>query len=87
MLSAIVTSLDEDNLLATPSGNIDVKAFIGKKARYMDKSNRCWPAVVTGADDPYVIIKFDKFPSGIGQGQIVDLMEDGDDEAAFLRGE
>jgi hypothetical protein len=79
MINAVVTSLDNNNLLATPSGNIDPATLVGRKARYVDKNNKIWPGVVRGAEDPFVIVQFDVFPSGLGQGQLLDIMEDGDD--------
>lgn len=87
MISAIVTSLDENNLMATPSADVPVQALIGRRVRYIDKFDKVWPAKVTGTDDPAVIIKFDVYPSGLGQGQIVEIMEETDDLEAFLRGE
>ena len=79
MISAVVTSLDRNYLVATPSGNIDPATLIGRKARYVDKNNKIWPGVITKSDDPFVIIEFEVFPSGLGQGQLIDIMEDGDD--------
>ncbi|MCL5100819.1 MAG: hypothetical protein M1122_02605 [Candidatus Marsarchaeota archaeon] len=78
MISGIVTSLDEKKLLVTPSSDVELSTLVGKKAQYVDKTGKIWPGVVSEAEDPFVIIKFDEFPSGIGQGQIVDILEDGD---------
>ncbi len=83
MISCIVTSLDSENLLVSPTSEIEVSKFVGKKARYLDKLDRIWPATVTAVEDPYLILKFNDFPSGLGQGQIVDIMEDGDDPKDF----
>ncbi len=80
MIDAIVTSLDKDNLLVTPSGNADLNSLVGKRARYVDNSDRIWKGRVVSVEDPYVTVKFDNFPSGLGQGQIVQIIEDGDDE-------
>lgn len=83
MIIAIVTSLDENNLLATPSGEIDVAGLVGRKARYLDKNGKIWPATVTGSDEQCVVIKFDNFPTGLGQGQIIEIMEESDDSRGF----
>lgn len=73
MLTAIVTSLDHDRLLATPVQMVDLTTLVGKKMRYVDKNDKIWPGVVTGIEDPFVIFKFDEYPSGLGQGQIVEI--------------
>lgn len=79
MISAIITSLNKERLLATPSAQVDLLALIGRKARYVDKSGKIWRATIVGQEDPFVIVKFDEFPSGLGQGQLLDIMEEGDD--------
>ncbi len=86
MISGIVTSLDEDHLLVIPSGDAVLEELVGKKARYVDKSNKIWKADVYGVEDPGVLVKFVVFPNGLGQGQIMDIMEQGDDEKAFFDG-
>ncbi len=86
MIGAIVTSLDEDHLMVIPSGNTEPGLLVGRAARYVDKSGKVWPATVSSVDDPGVIVKFENFPSGLGQGQIVDIIE-GEDREKFLRGE
>lgn len=75
MIDAIVTSLDRDNLAATPSVDVDVSTLVGKKIQYLDKNDNVWPGVVVSAEDPFVIIKFDKFPSGLGQGQMIQILD------------
>jgi hypothetical protein len=84
MIGAIVTSMDEDHLLVIPSGNADLESLVGRSARYVDKSGKIWPAVVSSVEEPGVIIKFTVFPSGLGQGQIVDIIEESEDSQAFL---
>ncbi len=79
MISAVVTSMDRENLLATPSGAIDPATLVGHRCQYVDKSGKAWPGVVKGADDPFVIVKLDPFPTGLGQGQLLDIFEDGDE--------
>lgn len=75
MIDAIVTSLDRDNLAATPSIDVDVSSLVGKKIQYLDKNDNVWPGVVVSSEDPFVIIKFDKFPSGLGQGQMIQILD------------
>ncbi len=87
MISGIVTSLDENQLLVIPSSSTPLEELVGKKARYVDKSGKVWKAEVYAVEDPGVLIKFELFPSGLGQGQIIDIIENEDNEAAFLSGE
>lgn len=82
MLDAIVTSLGNTNtLIAIPTAEIELKALVGKKARYLDNSDRNWEGMVTGLEDPGVVVKFEKFPTGIGQGQIIHILDDGEEES------
>ncbi len=78
MISAIVASLDSENLLATPSGDTDPATLVGYKVQYIDKSGKAWFGIVKGADDTFIIVKLDPFPTGLGQGQLLDVFEDGD---------
>ena len=87
MIGGIVTSLDEDHLLVIPSGSVELESLVGRTARYVDKSGKVWPAVVSSVEEPGVIIKFTNFPSGLGQGQIVDIMEEEDNTEKFLKGD
>jgi hypothetical protein len=75
MIDAIVTSLDKDNLAATPNSDVDVRTLVGKRVQYLDKNDKAWPGVVVAADDPFVIIKFDEFPTGLGQGQMLQILD------------
>ena len=75
MIDAIVTSLDRENLSATPNSDVDVTTLIGKKVQYLDKNDNAWPGVIVAAEEPFVIIKFDKFPSGLGQGQMLQILD------------
>lgn len=86
MISGIVTSLDEEHLLVIPSSSVTLEELIGRTARYVDKSGKVWKAEVYAAEDPGVLVKFEIFPSGLGQGQIVDIIESEDDKQAFLSG-
>jgi hypothetical protein len=70
--------LDEDNLLATPMEPVDIKTLIGKKAQYVDSNEHIWPGTVSGIQDSFIVIKLDKFPSGLGQGQIIEILADSD---------
>lgn len=75
MIYAIVTSLDKNRLSATPNENVDLQTLIGKKVQYVDKSEKIWPGVIVSIDDPFVIVKFDEFPSGLGQGQMLEILD------------
>ncbi len=86
MISGIVTSLDEDHLLVIPSGDVTLDELVGKKARYVDKSGKVWKASVYDVEEPGVLVKFEIFPNGLGQGQIMDIIEKEDDEKAFFEG-
>ncbi|MCL5239535.1 MAG: hypothetical protein M1286_03655 [Candidatus Marsarchaeota archaeon] len=82
MIDAIVTSLDKDNLLVTPNGDVDFSSLVGKRVRYRDNSDRIWTGRVVSSDEPYATVKFDNFPTGLGQGQIVQILEEGEKEDA-----
>lgn len=82
MIDAIVTSFDKDNLIVTPSGDADLSSLMGKSVRYVDSSERVWKGRVVAVEEPYVTVKFDDFPTGLGQGQIVQILEDNESEAA-----
>ncbi|MEM0201297.1 MAG: hypothetical protein QXD23_02725 [Candidatus Micrarchaeaceae archaeon] len=86
MISGIVTSLDENHLLVIPSSEVSLNDLIGRKARYVDKSGKIWKAEVYGVEDPGILVKFDIFPSGLGQGQIIDIIDEQDNETDFLSG-
>lgn len=82
MIDAIVTSLNKDNLVVTPSGTVDANSLLGRRARYRDNTDKIWKGKVVAVDDPYVTIKFEQFPTSLGQGQIVQILEDGESEDA-----
>ncbi len=73
MVNAIVTVADKEKLMAMPSGEFDFSKAVGKKVRYYDKNNKEWPGEIVEASDPMIVIKFDVYPSGLGQGQIVEV--------------
>lgn len=75
MIYAIVTSLDKDHLSATPNEDVDLESLVGKKVQYIDKSEKVWPGVIVSVEDPFVIVKFDVFPSGLGQGQMLEILD------------
>jgi hypothetical protein len=75
MIDAVVTSLDHDNLLATPNSDVDVNTLVGKKIQYFDKNDNIWPGVIIAAEEPFVVIKFDTFPTGLGQGQMLQILD------------
>ncbi len=79
MISAIVTSIDREKMLVMPTEEVDLSNIVGKRIRYLDKNDKAWPGVVTDVSDVMLVIKFDSAPSGLGQGQIVDILEEGED--------
>ncbi len=80
MITAVVTALDANNLLATPSTDMDVKLLVGKSIKYVDNSGKEWPGSITGYQDQLIVVKFDPFPTGLGQGQLLEIPEEGDEE-------
>ncbi len=70
-----MTSLDKDHLSATPNEDVDLNSLVGKKVQYVDKSEKVWPGVIASVEDPFVIVKFDEFPSGLGQGQMLEILD------------
>jgi hypothetical protein len=79
MISAIVAALDKDNLLISPTTAEDLDSLKGRRIRYVDSSDRIWPGKVIGIDGDFLVIAFDKFPTGLGQGQLIDILEDSED--------
>ena len=75
MTYAIVTSLDKEKLLVTPNSGDALESFVGKKAQYVDSSDRVWPGEVVGIEDPFLIVRFDSFPTGLGQGQMLQILD------------
>jgi hypothetical protein len=71
--------LDQDNFLASPTSNVDLEGLVGKKVQYV-KNDKIYHGIVERIDDPFLVIKFDVFPTGIGQGQIVEIIEGPEDE-------
>ncbi len=82
MIDAIVTSLDREKLLVTPNSDVDLNSLVGKRVRYRDNSDRIWTGRVAGVEETYVLVAFDKFPTGLGQGQILQILEEGESEEA-----
>jgi hypothetical protein len=80
MIDAIVTSLDKEKLLVTPNSDVELGTLVGKRVRYRDNSDKIWTGKVTGVEDTYVLVAFDKFPSGLGQGQILQILDEGEPE-------
>lgn len=79
IINAIVTSLDRENLLVSPTAAVELSELVGKKARY-GKGEKVYYGVVERVEDPFLVVKFNDFPSGIGQGQIVEIIEGPEDE-------
>jgi len=78
MIDAIVTSIGEDTITASPTQDVDLKSLIGKRAVYTDNSNNNWEGKVISSDESGVVIKFKSFPKSIGQGQILQILDPGE---------
>ncbi len=78
MTNAIVMSLDKNHLLASPTGAVDLQSLKGIKVKYLDSSDREWFGIVEDIEEDYLVIKFDKFPGGLGQGQIIEILDGSD---------
>lgn len=78
MTNAIVMSLDKNHLLASPTGAVNLQALKGIKVKYTDSAEREWLGIVEDIEEDYLVIKFDKFPSGLGQGQIIEVLDGSD---------
>ncbi len=73
MIDAIVTAIGNESVVAIPTENAELDKLVGKKVNYVDNSNRAWKGQVTKVEEPGVEIVFDKFPTSIGQGQILQI--------------
>ncbi|MGC8675892.1 MAG: hypothetical protein ACP5T3_00025 [Candidatus Micrarchaeia archaeon] len=73
MIDAIVTALESNSVVVTPTEDVDFAKLVGRSASYTDSSDKKWPGKVTAAEDSGVVIIFDNFPTGLGQGQIVQI--------------
>lgn len=80
LIDAIVTSFDKDNLLVTPNGEVDFSSLVGKQVKYIDSSSKIWKGIVVAVEEPYATVKFNDFPTGLGQGQIVQILEENESE-------
>ena len=81
MIDAIVVSLDTENTLVMPNGGTALEDLVGKPVRYLDKSDRSWPGKATGVIEGMLAVKFDPMPTGLGQGQIVQILDGPEDGA------
>jgi hypothetical protein len=79
MINAIVTSLSRENLLVSPTAAVELPGLVGKKVRYW-KGEKVYPGIVERVEDPFLVIRFEEFPTGIGQGQMVEILEGPEDE-------
>lgn len=80
MIDAIVVSLDAENTLVMPSGNENLEALVGKRVRYLDKSDKSWAGRATGVSGDMLAVKFDPMPTGLGQGQIIQILDQPEDK-------
>ena len=80
IINAIVTSLSRENLLVSPTAEVELTGLVGKKVRYW-KGDKAYTGTVERVEEPFLVIKFDDFPTGIGQGQMIEILESPEDEA------
>ncbi len=73
MIDAIVAAIADNYVVVIPTEESDLNKLIGKKAVYTDSGNRQWNGKVVRLEDPGVAVEFDNFPTGIGQGQILEI--------------
>ena len=81
IINAIVTSLDQDNFCVSPTSNVDLEELVGRKIQYV-KGEHVYTGKVDHIEYPFLVIKFDEFPTGIGQGQIIEIYEPEDEQKA-----
>lgn len=58
---------------------MELAGLVGKRVQYV-KGEHVYTGVVESEEDPFIVIKFDEFPTGIGQGQIIEIIEGPEDE-------
>lgn len=75
MTTAIVMALNREHMLASPTGNVDLASMDGKRIVYRDSSDKEWPGLVTGIEDEFLVIRFENFPPGLGQGQVIEVLD------------
>ena len=80
MINAIVTTLSRENMLVSPTAAVELTGLVGKKIRYW-KGDKFYSGIVDRVEDPFLVVKFDDFPTGIGQGQMIEILEGPEDEA------
>ena len=79
MINAIIAVLDEQELLVIPNTDVPLAELVGRKARYVDKEEKEWPGRVDRVAESMLCVKLDRWPSGLGQGQIIEIYEEGDE--------
>ena len=73
MIDAIVTAMESDSVVATPTEDADLSKLVGHKAVYTDTGNKDWQGKVVAVEEPGVVVKFSNFPTGIGQGHMLQI--------------
>lgn len=63
----------------SPTAAVELSELVGKKIRYW-KGEKAYTGVIDHMEDPFLVVKFDEFPSGIGQGQMIEILEGPQDE-------
>jgi hypothetical protein len=57
---------------------VELEELVGRKIQYV-KGDHVYTGVVDHMEDPFLVIKFNEFPTGIGQGQIIEIFEPEDE--------
>lgn len=58
---------------------MELSTLVGKRIQYV-KGDHVYTGVVEREENPFIVVKFDEFPTGIGQGQIIEIIEGPEDE-------
>lgn len=58
---------------------MELSELVGRKIRYV-KGEKTYVGTVSGVEEPFLVVKFDDFPTGLGQGQIVEIFEPEDEQ-------
>ena len=73
MITAIIAVLNETELLVIPNTDKPMEELVGMRAQYTDKDEKVWPGKVEKVAESMLCVKLDSWPSGLGQGQIIEI--------------
>lgn len=81
MIGAIVAALGDGEVSVIPSGEADLDALVGKKAKYTTNADVTVYGEVTSVRDGFMlVVKFKQMPTMLGQGQRVEILDKPEDE-------